>query len=191
MNRRNLARLKLLGVFMVFLGPLGLSYFLYYGLDGMGLSASANHGQLLQPAERLPELALEDAEGAVSSNRVFSEKWSILQVAAEGCDDACQLSLERTRQIWALLHTKRSRVQRVLFLADEDATKFAEQPRLEVYRGNLAPLLEVIAEHDAQRPGAVYLIDPLGNWVLYYPPEQDGEGLYRDIRHLLSVSHIG
>src|SRR5699024_773192 len=46
MNRRNLARLKLLGVFMVFLGPLGLSYFLYYGLDGMGLSASANHGQL-------------------------------------------------------------------------------------------------------------------------------------------------
>lgn len=46
-------------------------------------------------------------------------------------------------------------------------------------------------QHHAIRAGTVYLIDPHANWVLYYPPQQNGEGLFQDTKHLLKLSYIG
>ena len=37
----------------------------------------------------------------------------------------------------------------------------------------------------------IYLVDPLGNWMLYYPPGGDGGALFKDVKHLLKLSHIG
>ena len=42
---------------------------------------------------------------------------------------------------------------------------------------------------------AIYLMDPLGNWLMRYPtgPERDAEfkGIKKDLSKLLSVSQIG
>jgi hypothetical protein len=40
-------------------------------------------------------------------------------------------------------------------------------------------------------PGGVYLIDPLGNLVMYFPPDLDPKDAVRDIKHLLKLSNIG
>jgi hypothetical protein len=42
-----------------------------------------------------------------------------------------------------------------------------------------------------QRPGGCYLIDPLGNLVMYFPPDLDPKEMVGDIKHLLRLSHIG
>ena len=39
--------------------------------------------------------------------------------------------------------------------------------------------------------GGCYLIDPLGNLVMYFPPGLDPKELVGDIKHLLKLSHIG
>lgn len=190
MNERNRARWKLIAIFMLFLGPLLAAYVLYYGMHGMRAGAATNKGELLTPAKPLPEVVLAGSDGSLSSFDVLHGQWTYLQVAPKGCGDECQQSLKETRQIWALLHDERERVQRVLLVGGEPAA-LPEQPRLKVYGGDLAALWAVIEAHGATDPGTIYLIDPHGNWVLYYLPAGKGEGLFRDTKHLLGLSHIG
>jgi len=37
----------------------------------------------------------------------------------------------------------------------------------------------------------VYLIDPLGNLMMFYPPDADPSGMLKDLRKLLKYSKIG
>lgn len=191
MNDQIRARLKLLGVFMVFLGPLSFAFLLYYGLS-FG-SAATNGGELVTPAVRLPDITLTDNAGkTVPSGAIFERKWTILQVAPDECAKACTQSLDETRQIRALLHRRAARVQRMLLAPiDRPQPEIQRQPDLQVYRAPLSALTDIFARKNALVPGMIYLIDPLGNWMLYYPPASDGDGLFKDIKHLLKLSHIG
>lgn len=192
MKRQTLARLKLLAVFLLFAGPLAAAYILYYGLPEQISGAATNKGMLVDPVTPLPVVALDDEGGAATSKAVLADQWTFLQVAPDGCGDPCRESLRETRQIWALLHDERDRVQRVLLVGSgQSAPAFGKQPRLEVYSGKLGPLWNLFKAASAQAPGTVYLVDPLGNWVLYYPPEDNGEALFDDTKHLLKLSHIG
>jgi len=191
MKTQTRARLKLVGVFMIFVGPLALAYLLYYGLSYGG--AGTNGGELVDPAMRLPDIALTDAQGETRpSGALFEQKWTILQVAPDGCGEACIQSLEETRQIRALLHRRAARVQRVL-LTDIDSAhpQIERQPDLAIYRAPLTAIDEIFESQGATAPGMIYLVDPLGNWMLYYPPGGDGGALFKDVKHLLKLSHIG
>ena len=37
----------------------------------------------------------------------------------------------------------------------------------------------------------LYLIDPLGNWMMVYPGPSEYKGILKDIKRLLRVSQIG
>jgi hypothetical protein len=37
----------------------------------------------------------------------------------------------------------------------------------------------------------VYLLDPLGNWLMYYRAEDPPRGILKDLKKLLRLSHIG
>lgn len=191
MTTQTRARLKMLGVFMIFVGPLALAYLLYYGLS-YG-AAGTNDGELVDPAIRLPDVTLTDSAGeSRPSGALFEQKWTILQVAPQGCGDACVQSLEESRQIRALLHRRATRVQRVLLTDIEAPHPIIErQPDLSIYRAPLSQISETFESRDALTPGTIYLVDPLGNWMLYYPPDGDGSALFKDVKHLLKLSHIG
>jgi len=45
-----------------------------------------------------------------------------------------------------------------------------------------------IPMQDAKR---VYIIDPLGNLMMYYPPGADPGGMLKDLKKLLKYSKIG
>lgn len=191
MNKRNRGRLKLVGIFLLFAIPISSSYLLYYGLDAFGYGAATNKGELLTPAQPLPELQLRGEAGATTSTDVLAKHWTILQVAPDGCRSNCLRSLKETRQVWLLLHDERERVRRVLLVGGQRLPQLPKFPSVDIYNGDLGALWSLLQQHGADRAGTVYLIDPLGNWVLYYPPEQDGTELYKDAKHLLRLSHIG
>lgn len=192
MKQQTLARLKLLAVFLLFAAPLTAAYVLYYGMPGQISGAATNKGMLVDPAVPLPVVTLAGQGSDIASGEVLRGQWTFLQVASDGCGGACRQSLLETRQIWALLHDERDRVQRVLIVGGAGpAPAFQQQPRLQVYSGEVLPLRNLFEAESADAPGTVYLIDPLGNWVLYYPPEQNGEALFDDTKHLLKLSHIG
>jgi len=38
---------------------------------------------------------------------------------------------------------------------------------------------------------AIYLVDPLGNLMMRFPPDLEPKSLLKDLKHLLKVSRIG
>ncbi len=192
MKRQTLARLKLLSVFLLFAAPLAIAYTLYYGMPKRIDGAGTNKGSLVSPVQPLPAMSFEAESETLGSGDVFAEKWTFLQVAPAGCGDACRTSLRETRQVRALLHRRSTRVQRVLVTsADAPRPAFDSHPDLQVFTGGTAALSELFEAQSASAPGTVYLVDPLGNWLLFYPPGQNSEALFQDTKHLLKLSHIG
>ena len=56
-----------------------------------------------------------------------------------------------------------------------------------------AELLEtfVLDEQDPMRAGRVYLVDPLGNLMMGYQPEDEPSGMIKDLERLLKYSGLG
>jgi hypothetical protein len=59
--------------------------------------------------------------------------------------------------------------------------------------GASGELLRTLAEALGRPPadGMVFLLDPLGNLVLWYQDGFDPYGLLKDLKHLLKASQIG
>ena len=189
------AKLKIALVALIFFGPLALAWALYYGLPGATGGAATNAGELLDPARPLPEVALEPTSDTDSPGGVFQNQWTLLTVAPDGCGESCKARLADTRQVRALLHRRSTRVQRVLITGDSGDAALHESghPDLRVFRGGGEWWRAFFAKikPEAAGPATIYLIDPLGNWVLFYPAGTPPDAVFKDIKRLLKLSNIG
>lgn len=182
--------LKVVLVILAFVGPVVGASVLYHSFPALWPDSRSNQGILLQPVRPLP-LGLELAPGG----EPFKGQWTLLVVAPAGCGEACRERLDQTRKVRALMHDEATRVQRVLVTANPDAPKVfaAAHADLRVFAGGkrLAAFFEREAGGAASGPGVIHLIDPLGNWVLYYPAGMPAKAAFEDLKHLLKLSHIG
>ena len=195
MNQRNRNRLKFIAMAVLFFAPMVIAAVLYYGPDSWKPHSYTANGNLVDPARPLPEVDFQRADGQSES---LDTLWTILHVAQAPCAQACQQRLWQTRQMRTLLHRRRGRVQRAILVAEPSeaaplaASLAAEHPRLKV----LSLDAESRARFDqwlGQLPVAdpVLLIDPLGNFLMYYGDELPLEGMYKDIKRVLKLSNIG
>jgi len=182
-------RRTLIGVALMFFAPLGLSFYLYYG-KSWHPGGHVNAGELIAPARPLPSLALPLAGGA-------GGKWTFLYVQRGRCDDECRRHLYDTRQVRLALDREMNRVQRV-FIGDSDCCDFQElkaaHPDLIIIRASPAddPLLALLPKSEgAVSAHPVYLIDPLGNAMMFYAPDAKSKGMLEDMKRLLRLSSIG
>jgi hypothetical protein len=204
----------LIGLALMFFAPLGLSFYLYYGKSWRP-DGRVNAGELIAPARPLPSLALPLAgaaaggatgtTGATGATLASSEtnpqflkgKWTFLYVQHGHCDDECRRHLYDTRQVRLALDRDMNRVQRV-FIGDGDCCDFEElraaHPDLMVIRASPAdePLLSLLPNREgAVNAHRVYLIDPLGNAMMFYAPGVRSKGMLDDMKRLLRLSSIG
>jgi hypothetical protein len=57
-----------------------------------------------------------------------------------------------------------------------------------------APLLAQLRLSPADNPATedrLYLIDPLGNLMMFYAPDTKPKGMLEDLKRLLGLSHVG
>ncbi len=203
-------RRVLLMLMFLFFAPLAVAFILYYGI-GWSPGSRVNNGELIEPPVPLPDLALPPADSpkdaasaavpaaAVDAPRsLLKGKWTLLYLGAGGCSDGCRTDLYNTRQVRAALGPDRERVQRV-FLAEGSCCDtewlHAQQPDLVTVQANAsAAPLEAILEHAGRRPPTpdrVYLIDPLGNLMMFYAVDARPKGMLEDLKKLLRLSHVG
>jgi cytochrome oxidase Cu insertion factor (SCO1/SenC/PrrC family) len=191
----------LVGVALMFFAPLALSFYLYYG-KYWHPGGRVNAGELIDPARPLPALALPLASpasgGAAQTNPQFLRgKWTFLYVQQGRCDDECLKALYDTRQVRLALDREMNRVQRV-FIGDSDCCDLAEllaaHPDLIAVRSSAADdsLLALLPQRsgtlDSHR---IYLIDPLGNLMMFYAADAKSKGMLEDMKRLLRLSSIG
>lgn len=195
------SRRALLGLAALFFAPLALAFLAYYGSGGWHPSGHVNRGTLIDPARPTPPLVLPEVtprEGLTSAD-FLTHKWTILYVGSGACDAVCRRQLYETRQVRTALNRNESRVQRV-FLATGECCDRAflehEHPDLITVRATDAatPLLALLPEAagvPVSGADRVYLIDPLGNLMMWYAPAANPKGMLEDLKRVLGLSHVG
>lgn len=182
-------RLQLTLIALVFFGPLILAAWLYFGGEGLRPEGRTNHGALLEPIVNLGDILPDSPLHAHND-----EHWLIIYSTDAPCDDACEFALYTLRQTRLMLGKDMDRLRRVflhgesapdtVFLADEHAGLITLKD------GSLTELLENKKPADLAA-GGYFLIDPLGNLVMYFRPGLDPGEMVEDIEHLLKLSRIG
>jgi cytochrome oxidase Cu insertion factor (SCO1/SenC/PrrC family) len=159
-------RLPLALLAAVFLGPLALSFWLYYGGARFRPPGRVNYGELVAPPRSLPEVRPTTLAGQPIAPGFLRGTWSLVYVAAGACDGRCRQALADTRAVRLALERDGTRVQRVLAAFPDYGAPVAAA-------------------------GRTYLVDPLGNLLMSYPPGADRAGILKDLKQLLRLSHVG
>lgn len=169
---------------------------------GLHPSSTKNFGELVSPARPLPEFNLKTIDDKPFTLEDIRRKWSYLYIVESECDAACKLNLvkmnnarlaqgtESTRVKYYLVFSKKPEKQEVDELV-KDHPKMTilymsgavQQKFFKVFK---TPEDDKV--HAAQR---VYLIDPIGNYMMYYEPDAEAIGFMEDLKFLLKVSQIG
>ncbi len=186
---RQKARLQFVLIAFVFIGPLAVATWLYYFGSDLAPSERSNHGVLLEPIVNL------DSELSDSTVlELHDNHWLLLYANSGACDEPCQLSLYTQRQSRLMLGKEMDRLVRVFLHGDTapDTVFLAtEHPGMvAIEDAGLQSLLQ--NKRPADLPdGGFYLIDPLGNLVMYFRPDLDPSDMVSDIKRLLRLSRIG
>ena len=159
----------------------------------------ANHGELIQPPQALPESGLSHADGSPLPTEELRRKWTLVLVSRTPCDNACQHDLHQMRQVQVALNKEMLRLRRVLI--GSSVSVLAADPALPELRRSYPDLL--IAAPNADPQGALwrsaidptnyrfYVIDPLGNVMMRYTDKPDMAGMLKDLERLLKYSWVG
>jgi cytochrome oxidase Cu insertion factor (SCO1/SenC/PrrC family) len=196
-------RRALIGLALLFFAPLGLAFFLYYGAAWRP-GGHVNHGELIDPPRPLPAVALprvdpDGAPGRLTAPDFLTHKWTLLYWGAGACSERCKTDLYNTRQVRIALDRDMDRVQRV-FVAQGECCDFeflrAQHPDLITVRATpeAASILALLRLSPGDQPATanrVYLIDPLGNVMMFYAPDARPKGMLEDLKRLLGLSHVG
>ena len=191
--RRRRARLVLIGLFALFMGPILIAYALNVLYPGWAPFGTTNRGALIEPARSLSTEGLRSADGEPIGAAPFAERWTLVSVHRSGCGQACEQALVRMRQTRLALGKDAERLQRWLVVSDAGAAPVGEllrrYPGLRVLAGTQT-WTSALGARDAT-PGTIYLVDPQGYLVLRYDPALADDAMLKDLKRLLRISKIG
>ena len=173
----------------VTIAPVAASYLIYFFWPP---SRTVNYGELIEPRP-LPDARLALADGTPFRLSSLRGKWILVTVDSAACDAYCEKKLYYMRQVRLAQGNEMERVERVLLIND-DATLVPD--KLATYAGTWlirAGGSNILGLFPAQgiRSAHIYLIDPLGNLMMRYPPEPDARRMIKDLKRLLKASRIG
>ena len=182
-------RTQLLLIAAVFFGPLLVAAWLYYGGTALQPEGRANHGALLEPIINIADAAPGSALHAANEGH-----WLLIYMHEGECAQPCEYGLYSLRQMRLMLGREMDRVTRVFLHGDsppdtvDTAVEHAGLITLQDEQLTQALADKKPAELAA---GGYYLVDPLGNLVMYFHPELEPGEVVDDIKRLLKLSRIG
>jgi hypothetical protein len=191
-RRTRTGRVKMLLVLLVCAAPVVVSYFSYFVLRPQ---ARSNYGALISPTRSLPALPLRTLDGQAVDAASLRGQWLLLALGPADCVGDCQKRLYMQRQLREMLGRERDRVDKIWLVTDgaelPAALRAALQadPGLQVLRvprAALAAWLQPQAGHALE--DHLYLVDPMGEWMLRVPADPDPARIKRDLDRLLRAS---
>jgi len=190
---------------LLFLMPVLVAYLMHMRVEhGWRPSSTTNKGTLIQPPRKLTlPTGLVSPTGKPLSPDFLGGKWTLVYIDDAACGDACRNKLNQMHEVRLAQGENLRRVQRLFLVMDMDMsgtgglTKIlADYPDMATallspgQAAAIAPVFSV-AGTPMQGAGNVYLVDPLGNLMMYYRPDADPRGIIQDLQRLLKYSHTG
>ncbi len=191
-RRTVIGRWKMIAVMLMCAAPVIASYFTYYVIRPEGRSV---YGELIDPQRTLPALTAVDRSGAPVELATLKGQWLLVAVGDAACDALCEQQLYLQRQLRESLGREKDRIDRVWLVSDaapvparlDNGLRGATVLRVPAAQlaGWLAPAAgHALAEH-------LYVVDPMGNWMMRFPARMDAKGASRakrDLDRLLRAS---
>jgi hypothetical protein len=185
-------RWKLLAVLLVSIAPVLASYLTYYVIRPEG---RRNFGELIDPPRALPEQTGVSLDGQASSLRELQGQWLLVAVGSGQCEAACVQQLYLQRQLREGLGKEKDKLDRVWLVSDEQPVPPALLPGLKeatVLRVPQTALAQWLVPASGQQlADHLYLVDPMGNWMMRFPAQLDVAGAgkaKKDIERLLRAA---
>ena len=173
-QRTKNGRWKMLLVLLLCASPVIASYFAYYVIRPEG---RRNFGELINPQRIVPNLNAASLEGKSINLQTLTGQWLLVGVSGGACDALCQKHLYLQRQLRESLGKEKDRLDWVWLVSDAAPIAPAILPALKD-----ATVLRLPAEQittwmqpaqGQQLSDHLYLIDPMGNWMMRFPPGLD------------------
>lgn len=201
MSDRMSPRITLLIIAGLFFLPLVLAWLAYTDRLDLRPETTRNLGELVQPPLPVPWTGVSETGTAGRGvEPVFHDHWLVLHALPPSCAEACLRDVVGLRQVHRTLGREQPRVRLALLhdLTDPAALQAVRQVYpafhlLEDSDGRLWQTLAGVAGRaspGATARGARYLIDPLGNIMLFYAAGSDPNHLKKDLERLLTWSKL-
>jgi len=201
-------RLTLLIIAAMFLLPLLLAWLMHNGPLHFEPASTRNLGTLVEPPLPIDwnvvlSLESEQKTGTAphAAIEALLEHWVILFPVPARCHDSCEQHVISLRQIHLASGRHQSRLRLALMLDDASTGETIELLR-SIY-GNFTLIMDpsggLRRALDAVRAGLpgmsaetgdTYLIDPLGNIMMYYAADVDPNHIKQDLKQLLTWSKL-
>jgi hypothetical protein len=195
-RRTRTGRLKMLLVLAACAAPVLASYFTYFVIRPQ---ARTNYSELVLPPRPIPaRLLLRTLEGGTVDPEGLKGQWVLVVVAGGQCDSRCEEALLLQRQLREALGREKTRLDKLWLIPDQAPV------RPEVLQGvqaggpaNAATVARVdrAALEGWLQPAVgqtleshLYIVDPMGAWMMRAPPQPDPAKLKRDVDKLLRAS---
>jgi hypothetical protein len=191
-ERTRSGRLKMLLVLLVCAAPVIASYLTYFVIRPQGRT---NYSTLILPTRAMPELGLRRMDGTPVASPSLKGQWLLIVVGPARCDAACDKRLFMQRQLREMLGKDRDRLDKLWLVTDgaqpsADLRAAAEAaPAMQILQADA----KAVSAWLAPEPGHaleehLYLVDPMGEWMMRMPAEPDPAKVKRDLEKLLRAS---
>ena len=191
-GRTRSGRWKMLAVLLVCLAPVVASYLAFYVVRPEG---RRNFGELINPQRALPDVVGTTLDGKPVNLRALKDQWLLVSVAHGGCEGQCATHLYLQRQLREALGKEKDRLDWVWLVSDAAPVDLALLPALKeatVIRVAAADLAAWLQPQEGRAlQDHLYLVDPLGKWMMRFPARIDAQAavnVRRDLDRLLRAS---
>ena len=210
-------KLKLTFLLLVAVVPISLATWVFGVREEEGVSSTTNKGELVIHVIDITRLDLRDEQGKpayIAFEKLVADvdpedyqprPWQLLYLGSAECDAQCEERLYFLRQMHKRLNAEATRVERVYVQVEDSLTPLPaatrnllaeQQADMKIAYATAAELRTILAasvpEHiDPARLHYIYVVDPLGNVMMYFTPENTPEEMLDDIDNLLDRSSVG
>jgi hypothetical protein len=191
-QRLRTGRWKMLLVLAVCAAPVVASYFTYFVIRPQ---ARTNYATLIQPTRTLPpDLPLATLDGRPVPAASLRGQWLLVALGGGACDAACDRRLFLQRQWREMMGKERERVDKVWLVTDDAPVAPAlqqalTQPPTTVLRTSREALARWLQPEPGQPlEASLYIVDPMGEWMMRTPADPDPAKLKADLERLLRAS---
>lgn len=187
-------------VFLLFafgFGPMILATIMFY-TGWLNPAGHTNQGTLIKPTVPVADLHLETLSGEPFAERFSAgqadPQWQLV-VAAGACGSQCEELLYLARQANIALGKNANRVSRAAVLGSITGDLAARWPTEYRLMERLVPAPGSTPAWPAginpEKEPRIMLVDPFGNVMMHYGPENSGKDMLEDLKHLLKLSLVG
>jgi hypothetical protein len=178
-------RLKMLVVMLICAAPVVASYFTFYVVRP---ETRRSFGELVEPQRPMPALTATTLDGQPVPLASLKNQWLLVSVAGGACPAQCENNLYLQRQMREALGREKDRLDWVWLVDDAEPVRDALRQAvshatvLRVPREQLAQWLQPAAGHALS--DHLYVVDPMGHWMMRMPPGLDRDAAVRAKRDL-------